>query len=308
MLSVLGMIERQVMLVLIITVGYFLSKTGYIEHNVRLFLSFLNVNVLIPCSLFLVLVTARPNDEQMYNFLFVVVVAFLVEGICFFAAKYLFKKYPPKQKTILRYALTSPNVAFIGFPIIEGFYGSDGLLYLAAFMIPLNCFMFFFSFRLFFTQEMGKISIWRQLLHPTLVAIFLGVPLMLLGLQPPALLMDTADLLAQCSVPIALLPIGCILASIDLRSTLFRAGFWLCFLRLILIPLAVLAVSWLFGVPAIVAGVLTLLFGMPVAISTTSLATTYKGDVVYSSKLIFLSTVLSMLTLPLLALLVDFLF
>ncbi len=308
MLSLLGMIEQQVMIVLLIAVGFFLSRTGYIEHNVRLFLSFININVLIPCSLFTVLVTAQPNEEQLYDFFLVVLIGFVVEGLCFWAAKYLFRNFPIKQKNILRYALTSPNVAFIGLPIIDGYYGNEGILYLAAFMIPLNFFMFLFSFRLFLPKEKARIPILKQIMHPTLISIFIGLAFMLLGLQPPSLLLNTAELLAHCSVPMALLPIGCILASIDMRATLFTTGFLLCGLRLLIIPLLVLGISWVLGIPAIVAGVLTLLFGMPVAVTTNSLATAYKGDVVYSSKLIFLSTVISMLTLPLLATIVELLF
>ncbi len=308
MLNLVDMVEQQLILMLLIALGFFLSKIGYIEHNVRHFVCFLSINVLIPCSLFSTLVATRPSGEQTREFVFIIIFAFVVEALCFFVAKALFKNFPSKQKTILAYCLTSPNAAFIGLPIIDSFYGSEGVLLLAAFMIPLSCFMYFFSYRLFLPQGEARPPLWRQLLHPTLVAIFIGLIFMSFQIQPPRLVLETTQLLASCTTPIALLPIGAILADIDLRSTFFRAGFWFSALRLIVIPLFAMVLAWGLGASPMVVGVITLLFGMPAAISSTALATAHKGDVVYSSKIIVLSTVLSMLTLPLLALLVDTLF
>ncbi len=308
MLVVGGIIERQIILILITLVGYFLAKTGHIEHNVRHFLSFLCINVLIPCSLFYTLATTVPSKTQLYDFFFVVVFVFIIEGLCYFAAKVLFRKFGPKQQTILRYSLTSPNVAFIGLPIIESFYGAEGVLYLTAFMIPLNFFMFLFSFRLFLPPEKKRVSVVKQLMHPTLIAVFLGFVFMMLGLQPPTMVLEAVELLAHSATPIALLPIGAILASIDLRSTLFRVGFWFSALRLVIIPLFAMGILLLLNTPVVVAGVITLSLGMPIAVSTPALATSYKGDVVFSSRLLLLSTVLSMVTLPLLASLVTALF
>ena len=100
-----------------------------------------------------------------------------------------------------------------------------------------------------------------------------------------------------------MLVIGSILAGaehIDLKD---RMMWWYTFVRLLLIPLAVFAALSLLPIDPMVRGVMVLASGMPAGSTTAILAARYDGDAPFASCLVFISTLLSLLTLPALCLL-----
>ncbi len=305
MLDLSNLVNRQLMLFVLIAIGFLFGKLGYLEEKARRFLSELVVKLLMPCNLLTVLMVEAISDTQLRNFLLAMAAGFLFEGLYFLLSKPLARPCLQEEKTPFRYAVTSPNAAFMGIPIITGIYGSEGMLYLAALLIPVNVFMYFFGLRLYLPKEGPRPSLVTQLLHPAMIAVVIGFTMLATGLRPPLFLRETIVSLGACTTPISMVLIGGILATVELKTIFSRSNFYYCGLRLLILPLITLVAVVLLRLPPMVAGVLVLIMGMPAAVSTAALATTYNNNAAFASKMIFLSTVLSLLTLPVLAVLLQ---
>jgi predicted permease len=100
-----------------------------------------------------------------------------------------------------------------------------------------------------------------------------------------------------------MLIIGGFLAEIDLKSVITKDALSYSALRLLLIPLAVFGLTSLLHVDKVLAGSVILLTAMPAGSTTAILAAKYGGDAAFASKIIFVSTVLSLITIPVFSLL-----
>ncbi|MDL2253738.1 AEC family transporter [Ruminococcaceae bacterium OttesenSCG-928-I18] len=306
MVGVAGMLNRQLMLLLLLSIGFVLSKKGFMEEKSRHFLSDLIAKIFLPSSILAVLMSESAGPQYMKGFLVAVGAGFVIEGFSYIFSIVAVKKNKLEERAVLRYAIFSPNASFIGIPIIDGYFGQEGLLYLAALLIPVNIFMFLIGLRLFLPKDGPRSGILGQILHPCVVSVLIGLVCMITGFRPPHFVMETITSLGQCTTALSMILIGGILATVKFKTIFTGSVFYFSALRLVVLPLLALGFMLLIRAPAIVTGVTVVMTGMPAAVATAVLATSNGGNAPYASKLISLSTVLSMLTLPLLAMFVDF--
>ena len=123
--------------------------------------------------------------------------------------------------------------------------------------------------------------------------------LYILRIHPPSVITDACAFIGQATSPCAMLIIGSVLASAPIREIFSD---WhiipFVFVRLIGIPVIILIISSFLDVDPILKGVVILMSAMPAAANSTMLCTIYGGNRVLSTKLIFISTAPSALTLP----------
>lgn len=299
-----NILNTQLMLLLLIAVGVVAGKVGLLKGEVGQVLSNLVISIFLPCNIVSSFMVDNYDPSLIHNFLLAVLIGFVVETILFFLSGVLFRRVKDDRNPILRYATVSPNSGFVGIPVINGFYGSTGVLYLSAFLIPLYFFMW--GFGLSFLTKMNAKEIAKKLAtSPALIAIVIGVVLLLTGFRPPAFLGSTISALASCTTPVSLIVTGGVLAGISPRSIVNKIAIYYSSLRLLIIPLAVLGALVLLGVPALVTAVVVIALAMPTAAATVMLATVYDANASYASELLFFSTVVSMVTIPLMGLLVN---
>ena len=202
-------------------------------------------------------------------------------------------------KKVLQYATMCSNAGFMGNPIIEGLYGAQGLLYGSVYLIPLRFFMWSAGLACFTKSTPGE-TVKKLATHPCILAVLLGFALLLTQWQMPAFLDRTLSYFSACTLPVSILIVGSILAGVRVRSIFTGMTAYYCAVRLLLVPLLTLAACRLLGLDALVTGVCVVLSGMPAGSTTAILAEKYGGDAEYASKCIFLSTLLSLATIPLL--------
>ena len=193
----------------------------------------------------------------------------------------------------------------MGSPLVQGIYGSQGLLYASIYLIPQRIVMWSSGIACF-SEATKKDVVKKVLTHPCIIAVFIGIFFMVTQISLPTFLDKSLSAISSCNTFLPMIVIGGILAEIDFKSVFSKLTIYYSFLRLIAIPLVVLAVCALLHLPSLVCAVATVLAGMPAGTTTAVLAEKYDGDSPLAVKLIFLSTVLSMLTIPLLSILVEF--
>lgn len=201
---------------------------------------------------------------------------------------------------MLRYGVICSNAGFLGNPIAESVFGSQGLLFASVALIPLRFAMWSSGLKLF-TKTDGKSTAKKLLTHPCIIAVAVGFVLMLTQVKLPAFFLKALTGIGSCNTAVSMIVIGSILAEIRIKEILNKELFYFSVIRLIGIPLAVLGILKLFPIDNLVTGVIVLLSAMPAGSTTVMLAEKYDGNAGFASSCVFLSTVLSLVTIPLIS-------
>ena len=192
----------------------------------------------------------------------------------------------------------------MGNPVVQEIYGDQGLLLASIFLIPQRIVMWSAGISCF-TNEKGKNALKKVMTHPCIIAVFIGVLIMITQLSFPQFVVKTIDVLSQCTTALSMLVIGSILSEINIKSVISKLSLYYSFIRLVFIPLLVLISCIIFKVPYLVTAVSVVLAGMPAGTTTAILAEKYNGDSKLAVRLVFISTLLSLFTIPMLCLLVN---
>lgn len=292
-----GLLNLQGMMFAIMAIGAFLRKKELIRSEDKTVLTELIINLLLPCSIVMAF-CIEFSEEILKEGFIILIISCILHLFCVMLSKVLFNKYSKDQKVILQYGTICSNAGFLGNPIAEGVYGSIGLLYASIYLLPLRIINWSVGLS-FYTESTDRKGLVKKVItHPCIITVFIGLFIMIAQIQLPTVLSSTLSSLGSCSTPFTMLLIGVILAEGDIRTMITITTIKFSILRLILIPLGVFIGCKLCGVPDLVAGVSVLLAAMPAGTTTAILAVKYNRDAEFATKCVVLSTILSMIMIP----------
>lgn len=216
-----------------------------------------------------------------------------------------YKNITQEERGVHRFAMSFSNVGFMGFPIANAFLGSASLFYVAMYNIPFQILAFSIGIWFIAPKQTVSSNISKKLLYnPAIISAFLGFILFLLQIKLPLPLFSFLTLLGETTTPLAMLIVGGILSQITIISALQNKYIWITSLyRLLIYPLVLSVLLKAVGFRDYAVPIL--IGAMPVAANTSMLAEVYGGDSASASGLVMLSTMLSSLSIPLLALILT---
>ena len=190
------------------------------------------------------------------------------------------------------------NTVFVGFPVVESIFGAEGILVATISNIPFNLLIYTLGVVMMNGSARGMSA--KNAITPPLVATIIAVGFFMTGWQLPEPVVKCFDIISGGTVPVSMLVVGASLGSISVREALSDWRVYaVSFVRLIAAP----AVTWLALRPFIrdemLLGVTVILAACPTAMLATALAIRGGKDEAYASQCVFVSTVLSAATMPL---------
>ncbi|WRS26952.1 AEC family transporter [Oscillospiraceae bacterium MB08-C2-2] len=298
------MIKLQMTLFLLMGVGFWAAKKGLLTAEVRKKVSDLFIAVILPCSIIQSFLIEFTYDRILKSG-WILLISICAQIFYLILSKLLYRSIPKEQRIILQYATICSNAGFMGNPVAFGVFGHEGLFYASISLIPLRFFMWSAGLSLFTATDRKKV-LKTLATHPCILAVVIGFVLMLTGLRPPEFLGDAIAYIGSCTTAISMFVIGGILASADIKGSLLdRRLLYFSVVRLLLIPISLYAVLSLLRIDSLLVGVTVLLAAMPAGSTTAMLAEKYGCDSDFASRCVFMSIILSMLTLPLWGLLIG---
>lgn len=289
--------ELQGMLLLMLIIGLIMRKTGTITDAGKKSLTDLIINIILPCNIIYSFMI-----EFSYQIFIscgvVLVISVLIQVMCTTIARFCYNKIGDGRKEVLQYATVCSNAGFMGNPIAESVFGSLGLLYASIYLIPLRIVMWSAGVSYFTHTTDKKALVKKVATHPCIVAVGIGLFLMITQIQLPGFVIRTISTVGSCTTATSMFIIGSILAEVNIKTLISKITLLYSGLRLVLIPLVVYAGCMLFRVDPLLMGVSTVLAGMPAGTTTAILAAKYGGDEYFATKCVVLSTVLSLITIP----------
>ena len=297
------MFEMQIFLLCLIIIGFLCVKFRLIDDNSRSTLSELILNIFLPCTILTSFFGTSRSELPSMGLIFIISLGTLVLG--FGMANLLFRKKGTQQRKVLFYAMMIPNASFLGIPLVESIYGAGGLAYTAAYLIPLRTAIWSLGLAIF----TGKGDLKKIFIHPCMIATFLGLLGMLLDFKPPFLVERLTVSLGNCTTPLSMMVVGCVLASINAKQLFNPLALYFSFIRLIAMPLIVLCILYFLRAinpnMSLITGISVIMTGTPAGVTTAILADKYGADSELASKIVFMSTLFSMLTIPALVFLLS---
>lgn len=298
------MLNNILMFGLIIVIGFALTKLKVFKFEDKNLIGTMIVRLTSPLLIFTSLTSMQKNSDLIRDMLLVMLWSAIGIGtlmaIGLFSAKLL--RMSPERSGVQAVLTTFGNVVFIAFPLLEALFGAIGIFY-AAFYHLINDLMLWTVGRVILDKK-TKITaraVFQKLTNPNIIALFLGIICFLMGWRLPEILHNPLNGLGRITVYLALLFIGISISRASLKILIYPPVYLIVAVKMLIVPIALAFTMSIapFGLSDIPFFVVALQCAMPCMTVAAILAHDVGADYMYASETIFLTTVLSLGTLPL---------
>lgn len=294
-----AVINQLAEMVIMIVIGYICAKVKISGPAFNKHTSAVLTNVLLPATI-LKSMTGLNSGIHNSEVLYVILLFFLMMGIAGIVGKIVSLVLPLAQdeRGIMLSLIMYMNISFVGFPLVETYYGSEGMFYACLSCVPMNILMFSVGVATISGKKSNGIQL-KQLLNIPLVATIIGILIMMMNIPIPKVVSSAISSLAGATIPVSMLILGSSLAAIPAASAFGDIRIYVAALaRLVVCPVITNLVLRLFLNNEMLIGTVTILASTPVAVLMTPLCVQYGKSDALSSKSIFISTVLSVVSMP----------
>lgn len=323
MSSAFIILQQMLVLFGMMLVGYFCYKIDWIDDHTYGKLSKIVVNILNPLLVIDGVLGKNTGEDlnklginfgmMIIYFIFLIIISIPVV-----------KLLRPEKKNVELYRLMMifSNVGFMGIPVISALYGSGVIIYIVFYMLGYNFLLYTYGIILARRSaqrnsqrnenengEKSTVSFKeniKSIMNPGVIAGILAIVLFVMNIQVAAPVASFIKYLSQCVVPMSMILIGASMAQHELK-TIFNEikMYWFLLIRLVIIPIAVALVVRHLPIDPEILGVFILMLAMPVGSIVVLVAMEQGADSTCCTKGSVVSTLLSIITIPIVALLLP---
>ena len=291
------LIDLMGMMFLLIMTGFLLRKLGIITDAGKKCITDILLYAILPCNIIKAFTTDLGTDHWN-DFAVLLAVAIFVQIMALFLCKFFYKMMNPGEKEVYQYATVCSNSGFLGNPMAEGVFGATGLLYASVFLLPQRVVMWTAGVS-YFTKETDKKKAYKKILtHPSMIATYLGFLILIFHITLPTPIYKAVVSLSNCTTAMTMMYIGTILVGVDFKHLITLKQLYYNLIRLVIMPLVVYIGCRLLTIDPLITGVSVLLTSMPAGSTTSLLAAKYEADEVSAAKCVVLSTIFSIIAIP----------
>ena len=294
-----AIIQQVVIMALLAGVGFACRKLALLDESCTKKLSTIVLNFSTPM---VILVSyQKPFDPDTLNTLMIsFLIAIISYVIAFVLVPLIVRSKNKDGQVVERFSCLYSNCAFMGIPLIQGVYGADGVFCLTAYVTMFNLCAWTHGVVMMKGGKPNIKQLLKSLLSPCIIITVLGIILFLCNFTLPSVILETAQHLAVINTPLAMMIAGSTIATVKLIPALKKPRlYYTCFVKLILLPALLMAICLIFRIDTTIAGVNILATACPAAAMCTMFSLLYDRDAGYSAEIFAVSTILSMVTLPL---------
>ena len=296
------LIEKMALLVMLLALGYLCARLKLVGPEFNKGLSKLVINVFLAGMILSSVINKKlemTGGDVAFGLLMMTLSMLICVGIGWLSPTLL--RIKDGDKGMYRILAAFMNNGFMGFPLVAAVYGENTVFFASLSNIPFNLLLYTVGVMLLQKGDKNtKFSI-KSVINVPIVATLIAVVIFIFEIPMPKLVDDVADTLSAATVPLSMMCVGLSLGSVSLKEALMQPRLYgISLVRLIICPLTVWLVLRMFITNPVILGTIVILSACPSAIICTILGIQYGRDGVESSEAIFISTMLSMITIPLL--------
>lgn len=281
---------------LLMAVGVYLSRRGFLTDQGTKELGAILLRCIIPCVIIKSYIT-QFSRERLIQLALSAGLALMGFAVAMALAYLLYGK----RRRIENFSAAFCNAGFVGIPLVQAVIGEEGVFFVAASIALLNLFQWTYGVYIM-TDRRDAISLKTIAKNPVVIAIVIGAALFLLRVPVPGVVTSTLGYIAGMNTPVAMILMGTYMAKLSPRQLLDRRAVGCVLVRLVLAPAVILLLLWVLPIRDVnVAMAVFLAAATPVGANICVFAQQYDCDYTFSVMTVCLSTVLSIVTIPLLA-------
>ena len=306
------LLQQMMVLFIIMMIGFLCRRIGLINEQGSRMLSGIVVNVANPA----LILSSGANKESAIQGKELAVTLGL--AVFFYLILLVLAEVVPRLLRVNRSdygvykAMTVfSNIGFMGFPLLSAMYGSEALLYASLFTIPFNILIYTYGVssmrKIEETKKEEKQSIqWSKIFNIGVIFSIIAVVLYLTRLPVPKVITDAAGTLGNLTAPLSMIVIGDAMSQMKLRELITDKKLMLfTALKLLVIPIIGLFIVKQLGLSPMLNGVFLVMLATPVGSMTAMLAQQYDGNYELASRGVALTTLLSVITMPIVSLIMG---
>ncbi len=298
--------DKVLLLFLLIVVGYLARKLNFVPKDIKSGISSLVLNVTLPLYILTAMQFEFSPKVLKESGILIIISFSIYAAVTLFS--YLYTKVfkiKDMKRDVFQYVVIFSNVGYMGYPVMDAIAGEKGRFYAAIYNLSFNILTWTLGVYLMsrHKNEVEHQALKSRLIHvlnPSLFAVIIGFTFFIFSVKIPGVLNETFVSIGKTTTPISMMFIGFILAEIHIKD-IFNdfSVILLSAIRLLVIPVIVFFILKSLGFSDLVLTIPVVLSAMPAAANTAIVANRYDNDYQLASKLIFVTTLLSIFTIPL---------
>lgn len=308
-----AILNPMLMLFICIVIGFLLKKAKILPDNASTVISKIETFVLCPAmsfSSFSKYCTIESLKEN-YTLLFYSI------GACIFALILanligrFFEKTDEYKRNVYKYALTIGNIGFMGIPLVSMVLGEYYVFLYQFFNLPLTFTIYLWGYTILTPKEKRKKSPIKNLFNPGLIAIFVGMITGLTGLGQilPTFVVNTVTSLSNAMAPLAMILTGFVVGGYPFKDLFCNVKVYIAtFLRLVVIPIIIVALLYLCKASTTCLIMALFAYATPLGLNTVVFPASFGAETKTGASMAIISHTLSVVTIPLMYSLLNFIF
>lgn len=290
--------QQVLVLFILIAVGFVCGKLGVMTEHASKKMTDIVLYVVTPC----VMISAFQREfsvETLGKLLIAALVAALILGASVGLVKLVFHNKDVSRRKVLQFAVVFSNCGFMSLPLQKQLLGEDGWFFGSVFVAVFNLFVWTYGL-VDMSGDVKQLSVKKLALNPGLIGVVVATVLFVCRVTLPDILLQPVTHLANLNTPLPMLIIGFYLSQANLKKAFTDAGTYLSMaLRLAVIPLAVTFAMAALRLDRTMTIAFVIACSAPTAATTTMFAAKFDRDVELSVGTVAASTLLSVVTMPL---------
>ncbi len=294
-----------IIMFLIIVVGILCYKVKLIDQNMNKKLSELVLLLINPLVIFLAY--QREFDTSLLSGLLVsIILAFATHLLSIFLSKIVIRSKKNKEDlAIERFAIIYSNCGFMGIPLVNGIFQSEGVFYLTAYITVFNLVIWTHGL-ITMSGKNDKKSVIKAMLSPAILATVIGFIFFISKIMLPDIVNKTFTYIADMNTPMAMLVAGVTIAQTNIIKLFTKIRiYYIALFKLIIIPMVMLFLFSLLPIPRTVLLTSILACACPTAVTVNLFSIRYNKNYLYASEIFALTTILSLFSIPIVMILAN---
>lgn len=285
-------------LFILIAIGFICGKTRLINEVGAKHLTDIVLYLATPCVMIRAFQRVKFSSSLITGLGVSTICAVAIMVLSIFFSNLIFRDKDESRKKVKRFAAVFSNCGFMSLPLQQAILGDSGVFYGSVFVAVFNIIVW--SYGLYdMSGDKKNLTVRKILLNPGVLGAAAAVALFFLKITLPEILITPIDYLSGLNTPVPMLVIGFYLSRTDFSKSFRDLGIYaVTAVRLMIIPLAALFIMRLCGVSGDILISCTIAASAPVAATTTMFATKFDRDVELSVGLVSVTTIFSIVTMP----------
>lgn len=296
-------IESVISLFIVILVGIYASKKNIITERINKGLIDILIQIALPFMILSSFIYTYDNTikSNVIKTFYYSIIAYIIMIIFSYLILLPIKN---DKKTILHFANVFMNTGYVGFPILNSIYGTEGVVYGSIFNMFFVIFLWTYGIILFkgkLEKDEFKAELRKILLNPSILAVCIGMLIMIFDIQLSGAILSSIRSIGIITGPLSMIIIGVILSNTKIKKYLSD---WTIYYglttKLIIIPAVMYLLSLLAKDTSKAVNTVIIMTAMPASAMTAILAENFEKEKEYAAVVVSVTTLLSLITVPIL--------